>query len=436
MSEEIFEENSDNKIEVEIQELESCVVEDAVDDISEKAQKLRELKSGDKAKPKKKWKKIVFWTMVALVNVGVLLFTLLNDFLNTDGGMITSTVSGILRQHWWWLILAVVAVLSVFVFKALVYAIMMHLFSGKARFKASLSIAVIGQFYSKVTPLGAGAQPMQIYHLQKQKLPDGTAIAIPMIDYTISQLCFVFLSVGAIILNALGVFGTNITMNVGIYVVAIIGVVINFMLPTLLFIALISRRACSKITKFVVRISVFFRITKDPDLKYEKIMAKLDANIACMKLVLTKKRLLLCVALSIATKLAMVSVGYFVIKAFGFETSHGWGWAEIVVINLLIMNAVSIIPTPGGSGAADLSFYVVYSAALLYATDVASGAVATLIWRGISFYLPLLIGFILVMILAVRKKRQMKRELAFADAELFDTLQDDEEKISEEGVHV
>jgi len=269
---------------------------------------------------------------------------------------------------------------------------------------------MVGQFYDKTTPLGAGSKPLQMHYLQKNNVPEGAAITMPVIDYVIGRLSFVLISIAAIILNALNVFGSNITMDVGIYVMAVFGVALNIGLPTLLLVSLFSKRASRKITKFCVIVAKKLRLTKEPSKMYRKIMMKLDANIKCMKLLVKRKRLLICFLLSIAAKLVLASVGYFVIKAFGFYTLHGWGWAEVVIMNLLIANSVSFIPTPGNSGAADLSFYLVYSTFLLASTGVASGALATLLWRFIYYYMPVLIGFIFVVVIARQRKKEQVTE--------------------------
>lgn len=379
---------------------EICEVETAIESVA----KIAKTKQENPDKPKKKWKLAIFWTTLILVSLGAIVFTMLNDFLGTSV-VANDTIAGQLRQNWWWLILAVLALIVGLLCRSMIYAAMIYLFTGKTRPKLSMSVTLVGTFYDKVTPLGTGGQAFQIYHLQKQNLPEGAAIAVPVMEYIIGRIAFVMLSITAIILNALNVFGTEVSIVIGIYIMAIIGVVLNLCLPFLLFVSLFSKRACRKITKFVVRVAKFFRLTKSPSRMYTNIMTKLEANISCMKLVLRRKWLLLWVMVcSIGAALAFASIGYFVIKAFGFTTEHGWGWGEIVVINLLIMNAVSFFPTPGGAGMADLSFYLVYSS-YLAPFALGAGAIATLIWRLISYYSLVLIGFIHVMVIARKKRR-------------------------------
>ncbi|MCL2228876.1 MAG: flippase-like domain-containing protein [Firmicutes bacterium] len=391
--------------EKETQEKETeCQVESTTQSIVSKAQELEKFKS--EPKPKRRWKKIVFWTIFIVVNAGAITFTMLSDFLGGGDNIYTSAMGELLSQNWWWFLIAIASMFLWFLCMTLSFCVTTKFFTGKPRLALSASTIMIGQFYSKVTPLGAGAQPFQVHHMQRKKIEDGPAITLPIMEYAVSQFAFALISVIAIILNATNVFGSTITMNIGIYIAAAIGVALNAGLPLLIIISMFSKKACSGITRFVARTAKFLRLTKDPDRMYDRVMIKLEKNSECLKLLIKRKRLILCFLLSIGSKLALASVGFFVLKAFGFQAEHSWGWAEIVVLNLLITNAVSFIPTPGNSGAIDLSFYWVYSVALLATTGVASGALATLIWRIIVFYIPIVIGFTHIMIINHRFKRK------------------------------
>ena len=353
-------------------------------------------------------KKIIAWTIFILINVGVLVFTMLNDFLGNDYA-VSSNMAQFLSQYWWYLIIALVAAFGYILFRSLSSLVIMHFYTGKVRFKLCLTTIIVGQFYDKVTPFGSGGQPFQIHHLQKQGLECGTSVSLPVTEYVVGRFAFVFISIVAIILNATGLFGHSLPLNIGIYVMAIIGVVLNLAIPVLLIVALISKRACRKLTRFSVIIAKKLRLTKDPAKLYKSIMTTLNANTNCLKRIAKKKRLILCFIFAMFAYLSTASVGYFVIKAFGYVgygDMYGWGWVEIVVLNLLIINAISFIPTPGGAGAAELSFYFVFASALLLSTGVASGAVATLIWRVLSYYVLVLFGFIVILYCSRRRKRQ------------------------------
>lgn len=369
-----------------------------------------------KVKPKKKWKKTLLWTTFVLIMLGVIAYMLVSD-LTQDKSKLTSTIWKQLSGNWWWLIIACVAVFGTLLMTTLSSSVIMHFLSGKPRFKICAANTMIRKFYSNVTPLGSGGEPFEVHYLSQQKLPEGTAITLPVLSYAIDRFVFVTLSILAMILNACNVFGTNMKMTLVIYIFSIIGIVLNFAIPFMITVALLSKKACRKITRFTVKTAKFFKMTKNPDALYKNIIDKLEANINCMKLMLKRKRLLICALFFVGGTLLHASVGYFTIKAFGFTTEHGWGWGEVVIMNILIINAISFCPTPGGAGMAEISFFAVYDT-FLRSTGVPSGTAASLVWRFISFYSIIIIGAVFVTWMKAKNIRMARA------AEATKTLED------------
>ena len=360
--------------------------------VEELAQPIEE--STQPPKKKSKWKKHLFWGFFIVSILSVLAFTLYSDLSNP--AELSATMYHEFRKHWWWLLLAVAATIAVFIGRTLQYSVLMHFFTGKVRLMTCFNTTVIGRFYESVTPLGTGSQPFQMNYLRKKGISDGSEISMPVVEYCVGRLVTVFLSIIALILLMLNVFGEGImssSMSLAIYIAASFGVLVNLGLPTLLFLSLFSRKACIKVTKFSVSIAKFLKLTKDPDKLHAKIMAKLEKNIACMKLIMKRKRLMSVFVFAIGVKLAWASIGYFVVKAFGFiGTTDGWGWPEVVAINLLIQSAVTWVPTPGNAGAIDLSFWWVFNSLI-----PGAGAIAMLIWRFLTYYSTIIFGFFVVM---------------------------------------
>jgi uncharacterized protein (TIRG00374 family) len=87
------------------------------------------------------------------------------------------------------------------------------------------------------------------------------------------------------------------------------------------------------------------------------------------------------------------SIAFFTLKFFGFDLLNaitGLEWILVVQICFLLYSAISFIPTPGNSGAADLSFFWLFSAGL--SGGFAFPAMMT--WRILSYYSFIIIGFI------------------------------------------
>ena len=66
-------------------------------------------------------------------------------------------------------------------------------------------------------------------------------------------------------------------------------------------------------------------------------------------------------------------------------------WVQILHLCFVLYASISFVPTPGNSGAADLSFFLLFSVGFSGA-GIAFPAMMT--WRLLSFYSFIIIGFI------------------------------------------
>ena len=389
---------------------------------TENEQTLNEQKSPEAPKkPKKKWKMTVFWLVFFIACAGALIFTMLKDFVFNKNYEVSDSLATVLKHNWYYLFIAAGCCAMFFFCQSLVYSAMMHQFTGKPRLGLCIATTMLGNFYDSVTTFSTGGQPFQMNYLRKHNVPDGATIALPIVEYTLERFVFVIYAVIAVILCATAAFGQSIlpqlyesdkAVYIMVYTAAGIGLVLNFAFPLLVIVALFSRKACGKMTGFAVKTAKFFRLTKNPDKLYEKIMSKLEANIECMKMFSKRKRLYLCVLFQGIAKLSIASIGYFVLKAFAYPFPNAFGWLEVVSLYFIMSCAISFIPTPGSSGAADLSFYgIFFNPAVLMVTAAGVGSLATLSWRLIIFYLPILVGAVYVLSASAASRRRKRRAL-------------------------
>lgn len=143
-----------------------------------------------------------------------------------------------------------------------------------------------------------------------------------------------------------------------------------------------------KVTETVIHWIVYalakLKLVKDPAGRENSIIRALHSYIISLKSIFNDKYLFLKVfLLSLAFELAMDSMPYFVLRAFGNSLSYISVFRSCVFIYLCI----SFIPTPGNSGAAEGSFYALFSV-------LGQGNIfwAMLIWRLFSYYAFLLVG--------------------------------------------
>ena len=86
------------------------------------------------------------------------------------------------------------------------------------------------------------------------------------------------------------------------------------------------------------------------------------------------------------------------------------GYVQISQLFLMLLLAISFIPTPGNSGAADLSFYMLFAIGL----PVGFAFPAMVVWRILSFYSYIIIRYVFA---TTKKRSDTKKEQKVQKAE-------------------
>ena len=136
---------------------------------------------------------------------------------------------------------------------------------------------------------------------------------------------------------------------------------------------------------------------------WTRVKYTIKRYIITTKLFLGQNKLSLLIALisSIFLYLSFLSVGVFMLKAFGVNVS----FVEGIITQLFLTYAIFLSPTPGGSGVGELGGLSVFS---VYLEPLMLG-VFVILWRFISQYLSALFGaLMLIYLLLVDAKKHSK----------------------------
>ncbi|MBE7090110.1 MAG: flippase-like domain-containing protein [Clostridiales bacterium] len=354
------------------------------------------------SKKQKLFKNICMIAFVVLV-VGVLAFTFYNDFLAPGEDKTFpswSEILGVFGNYWYFLILAFVAIFGCYFFKGAKLSVMCKALTGKAHFKTCIETGIIGTYYNNVTPLAVGGQPFEIYHLSKHGVHGGVASSMPIATFFLNQFAFVILSVISIIFmqtNVLGVPESVLaefsTVTTVLTTLAIIGSVLCIFVPGLVIMFSIMPRTCSKLVHFVFWLGGKLRLVRNPKVLEFKVMKTVIQNAKCIKIIASRPLVFLSMLLlSFLEQFANVSIAFFTLKFFGFNIGVV-GIREWLIVSqfcFILYSSISFVPTPGNSGAADLSFYLLFNIGLISGFSFP----AMLVWRCLSFYFHLLFGFV------------------------------------------
>lgn len=363
---------------------------------------------------------VLFITFV----VGVLIYTAYVDFF-AEGRDFPSLqeLKDILGSSWIYLLMAIGALLLHFLAKALKLSFSCKALTGKFHFKLCFETAIIGSYYNTVTPLATGGQTFEIHHLSTHGIDSGVAYSAPIASFFYNQLAFVVLGTTALVLFYNNAFQLPISIY-GIFpstikVLSIVGLSCCTLMPLLVVVFSLTPKLGAKLVKFAIRVLAKLRLIKTPEETTAKTINLIVHNAECLRKISTNPIAFLSTfLLSFIEHFATVSLTFFVLKAFGYQTWYNDGgiynyspnylmWLQAAQITLILFASIAFIPTPGNSGAADLSFF------LFFETGLKAGLAfpATAIWRFFSFYSYIIIGFTFATLKKRADNKRKKKEL-------------------------
>ncbi len=296
----------------------------------------------------------------------------------------------------WFILIAAIMASGNILFEALNHYRTLHELGEKISTKQAIKYAIVGFFFSAITPAASGGQPVQIIYMHKDNIKYTNA--------TISILLqsFAYLTMMA----ALGLFGYifnyDYISNLGfIEYFFFIGLLVNSIIIAIAFFAMFSKKTLQKLINFVHKILHTINDEKADKLR-DKLNIQLEEYHNSTKVVAHNKKLMVRSFLTSTFQLISYhSVAYFIYLALGIKNLS---YLRITSLQSFLYLSVSILPLPGTVGVNETGF------SLLYNPIIAKNFVdsAMLLTRGISFYLFVIITGIILFVIAIKKKNVLK----------------------------
>lgn len=254
------------------------------------------------------------------------------------------------------------------------------------KFRHCISVGLIGMYYSSITPAATGGQPMQVFTLRKRGVAPGLTSSALAVKFFCWQCALLLLGATAWIVNA-GLIESS--LGQGIWMVWL-GFLLNGIAVAAVILIAISRNLVRAIIIFFVKLAHRLRIVKNVARTSSRWDAALQDFHASVD-ILTKHpvQFLTLFVLSLVQVIGLMSAVYFVYRGFGLNEAP---YSSLLSIQLMLYIAASFTPLPGASGAQEGGFYLFFGAifpqTILFA--------ALLVWRFLTYYLSIIIGFIAV----------------------------------------
>ena len=279
---------------------------------------------------------------------------------------------------------------------------MLRVLEQKTSFFRCLKYSFIGFFFSYITPSSTGGQPMQMYHMKKDKIKIGYSTLIMLLITIAYKSVLILLALGFLIFN----FGTVEQYAGDMKWLIVLGFVLNLSFIALLLLVFLkpiwARALGIKTVGLLSKLRVIKRKNKD---KYtEKVIRICDTY--AMGADYIKKNIAVVFKIFVLTalqRICLFSVTWIVYKAYGLS---GTRFIDILTLQIIIAVAVEMLPLPGAAGISEGCFLLSFTE--IFGEELVKPAL--LINRGLTFYLILLIGAVVTfgahIINIKREKRQ------------------------------
>ena len=345
------------------------------------------------------------WSLVFfLVNIFVLAIILAVQFnseegLSSLGNVFNANVQGE------FILCAVLCFLVANIISSFKLDIYHNRFEKRYRPMLCMKTQMMGKYYTKITPFGLGGQPFEVYYFSKYGVKPSNALTMVSCSYVSNKLMYALIA-----LVMMSTFRFNkLLMAQGdlvniVIVLAFISFTFMALFLTLVILMCVNRRLGNKIIRAMIGLLAKLKISKNPKALYFKIMRSTLIFQRKMKNFFASKGItILFLLMSLLEYVIEYSIPFFIYSAFnGFDLTTYW---QLLSISVIIELACQIIPLPGGSGMAELSFYTIFASLF----DAGTLFWALILWRLITYYNYLFVGLGIMVYDYSYGKRKIKK---------------------------
>ncbi|HHV13134.1 MAG TPA: flippase-like domain-containing protein [Clostridiales bacterium] len=265
-----------------------------------------------------------------------------------------------------------------------------------ASYLKCIGYAYVGTYFGAITPGASGAQPAQVYYMNKDRIHVDLSAITVFLMVSVSQIVMLVYGGLAAVLRFEYVSGYKTWMKYLIIAGAAVILGLTLILVAVMFLG----KTVPFLIRNGLRLGEKVRLVKNG----EELKRKLDGLVASYQdkshYILKHPGLFVRVFLvALVQWTAYYMVSYLVYLGFGHRSA---GAVDLMAGQALISIAVVAIPLPGAVGIAENAFLNVFLR--FYSMDELPSAMV--LTRVINFYMPLLIAFAFYMTVHVRAMRQ------------------------------
>ena len=286
------------------------------------------------------------------------------------------TLEAVRRFNYWFLLVAFAGMAVYWLLESLCMQILVNkLHPGFSFLKTNV-----------VTPLSSGGQPMQAYYYRRLGLPLSDAMPMLLCRFIVYQTTVTLYSFIVLALH----FNRISSQIDALMALVVVGFVGGIGLVAALLALAFARKSTTRLALWVIGILAKIRIVRHPERTKERALHSMDEAYDGVSFLLHEPKLLLKVSgVTFVQLTVFFSISFAIYLGFG-ET--GSDILTVITYQAFVYMISSFVPLPGAEGSYVAFFSSVYSSSSLV-------ALSTFIWRLYTFYLPIVLGMWLTVLI-------------------------------------
>ena len=324
---------------------------------------------------KKKWINVV---IILIITVVFLWWSLKDNF--------NEVVETLFSSNLGWLFVALLTFAVYMLFDTLSTYGIIKIYKKDVTFKFALYLGLINKFFCGITPLSSGGQPMQIYELKKKGVPVSTGANIEVQAYMMFQIALMFLAILSVIFDAIFHFFQYVPV---LQQMMVAGFVINLVILLILLFISFSKNFNKAVVGGVINFLAKFGLVKNKKAKIEKWNSACQNYYDNGQALLRNKKVF---ARGVLYQLAALTVYYLlpIFIALAIGCADNLNVINVFAASSYVFVMGCYVPIPGASGGMEAGFMGFFGNFV----DGSALSVFVLLWRGITYYLPMIAGAI------------------------------------------
>ena len=282
-------------------------------------------------------------------------------------------------------------------------------------FKEALQNTMLGSFFCSITPSASGGQFAQAYCFSKTKVPVEDSTSVLVMNFTIFQFSVLVCCLFSVIffydkavelVPTVELFGIDVSFTI-LIILGFILTIVSVVGPILLSYS----KLINKFINWLIKVLGKIKLIIKPEETLKKVENKIEGFRANLRNIKGKEKSIILTFLVALTRFVVYfSIPFFIGLGLGVELDT-LNLPLAISFGCYIWILSMFIVIPGGSGGAEAFFVLLFTNVFVSSTGASLAAPGMLLWRFVTFHIPLIICGIITLVFNKKKNGKLFQEV-------------------------